>query len=922
MFFLWGKVPRKTNPEEIKMKRSWFSILALLLVASLVLAACGPTPAPTQAPAPTAVPETGEVVEEPPAVMPDVGFAVIPGGYLERALAGEFSGTTVIVDGPFTDADEIKFRESYKDFEELTGIRINYIGNKEFEASIGIRVDAGNEPDIADFPQPGLLATFARQGKVVDPSTFIPMDWLRQQWNESWLQMAMVPGPDGNDMMGGLWYRFNGKSLVWYPKDNFDTAGYQIPTTWDEMLALSDEILADGDAPWCVGIESGVATGWPATDWMEEIMLRTTSLENYDRWVEGTLPFSSPEVKNAAETLGQLWFKDGYVFGGRNAIVSTFFGDAPSPMFEDPPKCWLHKQGNFITGFFPDGTQAGVDYDFFYLPPIDPAYGKPFLVAGDIMAMFHDRPEVRALMEFFTVPQSAKGWLETGGALATHKTATPDMYGVPLERGIAELVTQATSFRFDASDLMPGEVGAGSFWKGMTDWVSGAATLDTVLAEIDESWPEGARGQVGPAVVEGMPFPVLPGGYLERALAGEFSGTTVIVDGPFTDADEIKFRESYKDFEELTGIRINYIGNKEFEASIGIRVDAGNEPDIADFPQPGLLATFTRQGKVVDPSTFIPMDWLRQQWNESWLQMAMVPGPDGNDMMGGLWYRFNGKSLVWYPKDNFDAAGYQIPTTWDEMLALSDEILADGDAPWCVGIESGVATGWPATDWMEEIMLRTTSLENYDRWVEGTLPFSSPEVKNAAETLGQLWFTDGYVFGGRNAIVSTFFGDAPSPMFEDPPKCWLHKQGNFITGFFPDGTQAGVDYDFFYLPPIDPAYGKPFLVAGDIVAMFHDRPEVRALMEFFTVPQSAKGWLETGGALATHKTATPDMYGVPLERGIAELVTQATSFRFDASDLMPGEVGAGSFWKGMTDWVSGAATLDTVLAEIDESWPR
>jgi alpha-glucoside transport system substrate-binding protein len=170
--------------------------------------------------------------------------------------------------------------------------------------------------------------------------------------------------------------------------------------------------------------------------------------------------------------------------------VSTFFGDAPAPMFEEPPRCWLHKQGNFITAFFPEGVEAGQDYSFFYLPPIDEQYGKPFLVAGDIMAMFNDRPEVRALMEYFTVPQSASGWLETGGALAAHDTATPEMYGVELERGIAELVNEATSFRFDGSDLMPGEVGAGSFWKGMTDWVSGSADLETVLPEIDESWPE------------------------------------------------------------------------------------------------------------------------------------------------------------------------------------------------------------------------------------------------------------------------------------------------------------------------------------------------------------------------------------------------------------------------------------------------
>jgi alpha-glucoside transport system substrate-binding protein len=466
----------------MQKKNAFWSILSTLVVLSLILTACAQpaaTPAPEEpaAPAEPAAPEAAKV-----------DFPVMPGGALEKALTGAYKGATVVVDGPFTDADAVKFNESMKAFEDATGIDVNYIGSKEFEGSISIRVDAGDVPDIADFPQPGLLAGFVRQGKIIDPSTFISADWLKQQYNSSWLDMAKLAGPSG-EQMGGVFHRFNGKSLVWYPKDDFDAAGYKVPTTWEELIALSDQIKADGDAPWCVGIESGAATGWPATDWMEEFMLRTTSLENYDKWVKGELPFASPEVKKAAETLGELWFTEGYVFGGSASIVSTFFGDAPAPMFENPPRCWMHKQGNFITAFFPEGTKADVDYSFFYLPPIDDQYGKPFLVAGDIMAMFTDRPEVRALMEYFTVPQSASGWLDTGGALAAHQTATPDMYGVDLERGIAELVAQATSFRFDGSDLMPGEVGAGSFWKGMTDWVSGAADLDTVLAEIDASWP-------------------------------------------------------------------------------------------------------------------------------------------------------------------------------------------------------------------------------------------------------------------------------------------------------------------------------------------------------------------------------------------------------------------------------------------------
>jgi alpha-glucoside transport system substrate-binding protein len=241
-------------------------------------------------------------------------------------------------------------------------------------------------------------------------------------------------------------------------------------------------------AMWCVDIEGGAATGWPATDWVEEIMLRTTSLENYDKWTRGELPFESPEVKHAAEVLSDVW-QDKYVYGGQAAIVTTFFGDAPVPMFEDPPKCWLHKQGNFITSFFPEGVEAGVDYDFFYLPPIDEEYGKPYLVAGDIMAMFNDRPEVKAVMEYFTKGESIKSWLAAGGALSPHNDASLDWYGDDVERGVAELVREATSVRFDGSDLMPGEVGAGSFWKGMTDYFSGTVDLDTALSEIDSAWP-------------------------------------------------------------------------------------------------------------------------------------------------------------------------------------------------------------------------------------------------------------------------------------------------------------------------------------------------------------------------------------------------------------------------------------------------
>jgi alpha-glucoside transport system substrate-binding protein len=320
-------------------------------------------------------------------------------------------------------------------------------------------------------------------------------------------------------------------------------------------------------------------------------------------------------------------------------------------------------------------------------------------------------------------------------------------------------------------------------------------TEAAVEAPTEEAAPEEAEPvaeeEVAPAETGDMAFPMMAGGALEAAMAGEYAGTVVTVDGPFADADTVKFEQSVVAFEEATGIDVQYIGGKEFEGSIGVRVEAGDAPDIADFPQPGLLATFVRQGYVVDVSTFLDEGWLNQQYNPSWLQMATIDGADG-PIMAGVFHRFNGKSLVWYPKDDFDAAGYTVPETWDELLALTQQIADDGDPAWCIGIESGAATGWPATDWTEDLMLRTTSLENYDAWVEWRrCPSTAPKCARRLKRSARYGSIPDYVFGGTNGIVSTNFGDSPAPMFEDPPGCWLHRQGNFITGFFPEGVGSG-----------------------------------------------------------------------------------------------------------------------------------
>jgi alpha-glucoside transport system substrate-binding protein len=290
----------------------------------------------------------------------------------------------------------------------------------------------------------------------------------------------------------------------------------------------------------------------------------------------------------------------------------------------------------------------------------------------------------------------------------------------------------------------------------------------------------------------------------------------------------------------------------------------------------------------------------------------------------GIPTNINLKSMVWYPKDDFDAAGYEVPETWDDLIALSDQIVEDGSTPWCVGFESGGATGWPATDWMEDIMLRTAGPDVYDQWVKHEIPFNDDAVVTAGERFGEILFTEGYVLGGAEQTASIAFGDAPTPMFDDPPKCWLHRQASFINAFFPEDAEAGVDYDWFPLPPIDQ---EGTLFAGELSAVFNDTPAVRDFIERFSGEevQCAQGGDTATSRISPNVEVKADCYANDLLADASEVLTGALESgtgRFDASDLMPSAVGAGSFWTGMIEYVQGGPdSLQGVLDDIEASYP-
>ncbi|MEO0859009.1 MAG: ABC transporter substrate-binding protein [Pseudomonadota bacterium] len=409
--------------------------------------------------------------------------------YNAFAEATDLSGESVTVTGPWTGDEKAKFDVIMAFFADATGAEVNYSGSDSFEQDIVISARAGSAPNLAVFPQPGLAADMASQG-LLTPLPDGTGDWVAENFaaGQSWVDLGTYADQEGNDQLFGMFYRVDLKSLVWYSPAAFDEAGYDIPESMEDLIALSDQIVADGGTPWCIGLGSGAATGWPATDWVEDIMLRTQSPEDYDAWVANELKFDDPKVVGAIETFGSFAKNDDYVAGGAQAVASTDFRDSPTGLFEIPPACYMHRQASFIPAFFPEGTEQGEDVDFFYFPAFaEKDLGNPVLGAGTLFSITNPSAGAEALVEFLKLPIAHELWMAQGGFLTAHAGVNLDAYESDALRAQGEILANATTFRFDASDLMPGEIGAGAFWTGMVDFVTGAEAAD-VAAGIQERW--------------------------------------------------------------------------------------------------------------------------------------------------------------------------------------------------------------------------------------------------------------------------------------------------------------------------------------------------------------------------------------------------------------------------------------------------
>jgi alpha-glucoside transport system substrate-binding protein len=391
--------------------------------------------------------------------------------------------------------------------------------------------------------------------------------------------------------------------------------------------------------------------------------------------------------------------------------------------------------------------------------------------------------------------------------------------------------------------------------------------------------------------------------------SSDLHGKTVTVIGTWGGDEQKAFLQMVKPWEDRTGAKVKYTGTRDINTILTTGVASGVLPDLAGLPGPGQLAEYAKAGKLLSLD-----DTLDIKTYESDTAPALVNLGKTDGKVYGVFIKAAIKGLMWY---NVKAHDYSAapPATWADLMSQGKANQGTAKAIWCLGVESGAASGWPGTDWIEDLVLRSAGPDVYTQWYQGKIKWSDPAIKNAF----QMYVTDvvGNTFGGGKNAVATNFGNAGDPLFSNPAGCEFLHQASFITGFsqFKSHT-AGTDYNFFPFPDINPQFTGAVEGAGDLFGMFHDTPAAKSLMKYLVTAEAQDIWVKAGGALSANKNATD--YPDDVSKRSAQVLANAKSFVFDASDSMPTAMND-AFWKAMVALTNGSKTVDQVLSDLDSA---
>jgi alpha-glucoside transport system substrate-binding protein len=406
-------------------------------------------------------------------------------GNASTSSSGKIGGTVHIL-GTWAGAEKDSFDAVMKPFTDQTGVKISFEATRDLDAILQTKVAAGNPPDVTGAPGIGTLIKLAKAGKLVTLDDKLDVTQLNANYGADWINLGKISGK-----LYTLYAWAALKGLIWYDPKAFSAKGYQIPKTWDDMTALVSKIKADGGKPFCVALESQAASGWPGSDWVKEIVLSQSGATVYDNWWQGKQKWTSPEIKKAWQTWGDqiLGSNNGNVYGGKQYMVATTFGDGGQGLFANPPKCYMFNQGSFITSFLDAYTPkptAGTDYAVFALPDVNPANAGAHVLAGDAFVMTKDTPQARALLKYLATAAAQDIWVKRGGGkIAINKQVSLDDYPDPISKSLAQVVQTTKTGRYDAGDLMPSDMQA-AYWSAVLQFVQDQSKLDSILAHLDQ----------------------------------------------------------------------------------------------------------------------------------------------------------------------------------------------------------------------------------------------------------------------------------------------------------------------------------------------------------------------------------------------------------------------------------------------------
>ena len=395
------------------------------------------------------------------------------------------------------------------------------------------------------------------------------------------------------------------------------------------------------------------------------------------------------------------------------------------------------------------------------------------------------------------------------------------------------------------------------------------------------------------------------------------TGGTVHILGTWTGAERDSFDAVMKPFTDRTGIKISFEATRDLDALLQTRIAAGSPPELTGAPGIGTLIKLARAGKLVPLDGKVNTSVLNSDYASDWVNLGKV---DGKLYQLFAWASLKG--LVWYDPKAFAAKGYQVPTTWADLMTLQNRIKAAGGKPWCVALESQAASGWPGSDWVKEIVLSQSGPQVYDNWWQGKQKWTSPEIKQAWQTWGQvLGPNDSNVYGGKQYMIATTFGDGGQGLFSTPPKCYMFNQGSFITSFLDAYTPkptAGTDYAVFPLPDVNSANTGAHVVAGDAFVMAKDTPQARKVLDYLATAQAQDIWVKRGGGkLAINNKVPVSDYPDVISKSLAQVVLNTKIGRYDAGDLMPSDM-RNAYWSAVLKFVQNQSQLDSILTDLDK----